>query len=646
MGMALAIAGVAILRKPSHSCDVRLRHSAQAVPSPVVTDDSIFRKDKESMRMFPKARVARLAMPAVAFLFASPFASASVTVALSPTQVSLPANGTQSFTAAVSGSSDQNVTWLVNGVPGGAPSMGTISANGVYTAPAGASASFTATVTAQAEAAPLATGSASVAVAASTFSGPVYYVATTGSDSAGGSATAPWRTIQHAMNTVPAGATVQVAGGTYNELVTINRSGSATAGYITLTSAPGQLATIDGHGLGVPQGEQGLITLQNASYVRVIGLQLQNYTYNSSSLVPAGIFIEGAGDHIEIRNNHIHNIVTTVQTSSGDAFGLAVYGQSATPISNLIIDGNELDHLTTGYSESLTVNGNVQNWQVTHNRVHDNNNIGIDAIGFEGTAPAGSVDQARNGWIAGNTVYNITSTTNPAYNDQPGADGIYVDGGTQITIEQNSVQAADLGIELASEHKGHDTSYVTARNNLVFDSAIAGISIGGYSSSAGGTDHCNIVNNTLFENDTTQSGSGEFQVQYHASNNVFANNVLYANGQGLLVNSFVSYSTAPVRLENDLFYTSDGGASANWTWNNQSISDLDSFQQASGSESGGLLADPQLVNVATPNLSLSAGSPGIGSGVNLGLALEGAYDYAGSPRATNSGVIDRGAYQN
>jgi hypothetical protein len=598
----------------------------------------------ESMSLFPNKRMAALAVMMASSYVAA--ASATVTVAVSPAQVSLSANGTQQFSATVAGSSDQNVTWLVNGVPGGAPSLGSISANGVYTAPAGASSSFTATISAQAEAAAQATGNATVAVAAATYTGTVYYVATTGSDSANGSASAPWRTIQHAVNSVPAGATVQVAGGTYNELVTITHSGSASAGYLTLQSAPGQMATIDGTGLGVPQGQQGLITLQNVSYVRVIGLQLQNYTSNSASLVPLGLYIYGAGDHIEIRNNHIHNIVTTVKTSSGDAFGLAVYGTATTPISNLIIDGNELDHLTTGYSESLAVNGNVQNWQVTHNRVHDNNNIGIVAIGFENTAPTTSLDQARNGWIAGNTVYNISSTTNPAYNYQPSADGIYVDGGTHITIEQNSVQAADVGIELASEHFGHDTSYITARDNLVLDSTIAGISIGGYSSSMGGTDHCNIVNNSLFENDTAMSGSGEFQVQYHASNNLFANNILYANGQGLLVNSFVSSSTAPVVLQNDLFYTSDNGASAYWIWNNNTYTALGDFQQASGSEAQGLLADPLFVSTSMPNLQLSAGSPAIGSGVNLGLGLEGAYDYAGSARTASGGSIDRGAYQN
>ena len=43
-----------------------------------------------------------------------------------------------------------------------------------------------------------------------------YYVATTGSNSANGSATAPWATIQQAANEVKAGDTVYVAPGTYN----------------------------------------------------------------------------------------------------------------------------------------------------------------------------------------------------------------------------------------------------------------------------------------------------------------------------------------------------------------------------------------------------------------------------------------------
>ncbi|MFX9181031.1 hypothetical protein ABTN76_19975, partial [Acinetobacter baumannii] len=89
---------------------------------------------------------------------------------------------------------------------------------------------------------------------------------------------------------------------------------------------------------------------------------------------------------------------------------------------------------------------------VSNNIIHDNNNIGLDAIGFEGTAPSASYDQARNGQIVGNVVYDITSYYNSAYGKQYAADGIYVDGGTQIIIERNIVHHADLNMEFASEH--------------------------------------------------------------------------------------------------------------------------------------------------------------------------------------------------
>ena len=71
--------------------------------------------------------------------------------------------------------------------------------------------------------------------------------------------------------------------------------------------------------------------------------------------------------------------------------------------------------MTTGCSETMSINGNVQYWTVSNNLIHDNNNIGIDAIGFEGTSPNSATDQARDGSIVGNTVYNITSYGNPAY---------------------------------------------------------------------------------------------------------------------------------------------------------------------------------------------------------------------------------------
>ncbi len=60
----------------------------------------------------------------------------TVSVAISPTSATLNANGTQQFTATVTGSNNTSVTWLVNNVTGGSASTGTISTSGLYTAPA------------------------------------------------------------------------------------------------------------------------------------------------------------------------------------------------------------------------------------------------------------------------------------------------------------------------------------------------------------------------------------------------------------------------------------------------------------------------------------------------------------------------------
>jgi hypothetical protein len=60
----------------------------------------------------------------------------NVSVSVSPNTATVRAGLSQPFTATVTGTSNTNVTWQVNGVTGGLPTTGTISSTGVYTAPA------------------------------------------------------------------------------------------------------------------------------------------------------------------------------------------------------------------------------------------------------------------------------------------------------------------------------------------------------------------------------------------------------------------------------------------------------------------------------------------------------------------------------
>jgi hypothetical protein len=217
--------------------------------------------------------------------------------------------------------------------------------------------------------------------------------------------------------------------------VTIARSGSDAAGPIVLQAMPGDAAIIDGSGLPIPGGQYGLVTLVDASHVVVRGLELRNYATASTANVPIGLYVTGAGSDIRVERTHIHDIRTTASGCAANAFGLKVDGTRAPEsISDLVIADNEIDHLVLGCSESFSLDGNVERWTIERNHVHDANNIGIGAIGFEGVAPDPAFDQARDGTIRDNVVHDITSFGNPAYGDEYAADGIYVDGGTRITI--------------------------------------------------------------------------------------------------------------------------------------------------------------------------------------------------------------------
>ncbi len=60
----------------------------------------------------------------------------TVSVSVSPNLVNVRIGGTQTFSASVSGTSSQTVTWQVDNVTGGSAATGAIDSSGVYTAPA------------------------------------------------------------------------------------------------------------------------------------------------------------------------------------------------------------------------------------------------------------------------------------------------------------------------------------------------------------------------------------------------------------------------------------------------------------------------------------------------------------------------------
>jgi uncharacterized protein (DUF1800 family) len=72
----------------------------------------------------------------------------NISVSVTPVNATVRGGATQTFAAAVAGSTNTNVTWSVNGTAGGSAALGTINAAGLYTAPNNLPTPNTVTVTA------------------------------------------------------------------------------------------------------------------------------------------------------------------------------------------------------------------------------------------------------------------------------------------------------------------------------------------------------------------------------------------------------------------------------------------------------------------------------------------------------------------
>jgi len=408
---------------------------------------------------------------------------------------------------------------------------------------------------------------------------------------------------------------------------------------------------VDGTGLTPPNYESALFWLTDKAYIIIQGFELRNYITSNQNATPAGIYVEGASHDIQILNNTVHAIQNNYNGAAADAFGIAFYGTGSSvssAITNVLVSGNNIYQLKTGSSETMTFNGNVSGIQVLNNTVHDTNNIGIDFIGFEGTCPTASLDQARNATCRGNVVYNIDTNGNPAYKNgsgyDPSADGIYVDGGANITIDRNIVSACDLGIEIASEHATHYASNCIVRDNFIHHCYTTGISTGGYDSSVGYSLNCTFTNNTLYENDTLQQGNGEIELQYNVTNCTFKNNILYANSQDLLMSNAYAQNSGNV-VDYNVYYCDDGDTNAQWQWKNATSTGFSAYKSAAGNDAHSTFANPLLILGGTaPNLHIQPAAPAVDAGDPTFVSGTDELDIDGGPRIVNSRV-DIGAQE-
>lgn len=443
--------------------------------------------------------------------------------------------------------------------------------------------------------------------------------------------------IQTALNGANAGDRIVIHAGTYPENISIVGKTN-----LTITSFGDGEVIILGNG-----NDDHTFWIQNSSSITISNLTIKN---QRKLIWSTGITVTGTGNNIQIIGNKLTDI--SYRSGAFDATdnpdnhnahfagvnAISVVGDNAgTAITNVIIKDNEVSYCMTGWSEAIALKGNVNGFTVENNKVHHITNIGIDAFGLGEFPAITSNNQARNGTIIRNEVYNCICN----YTDNG---GIYVDGGLNIAIMNNKVYNNVFGITIGCENQMNKpdgaTESIEVRNNLVYNNRMAGIMVG-----TGGDDdglqgitrYCKVTGNTFVKNGTGNQYASEFVLQ-NAHHIEFYNNIFY--GLWPQIGS-VALGTSSNTFGQNIFYSGSAvtvtfSKETSSGWGNQSFAAFKTDHSDASSTS----VDPKLVNatIASLDAHLQSTSPAINAGKPGFVLIANEKDLDLQSRVAGSGI--------
>ncbi len=364
-----------------------------------------------------------------------------------------------------------------------------------------------------------------------------YYVATTGNDSNSGSSSSPFLTVQRGVNAASAGDTVYLRGGTYNQTVSISKSGSSGSP-ITISGYPGETAIIDGQKT-IPADSNTALFYVWANYVTLQDLTIQNSH-------AAGLYLFGNNNQA-LRVKSYRNYGSGIMVSAG---GYSLVSDCEVYYNSTI---NEFGYTPTGYwGAGLTVARNsVHHATVRRNKVWNNWGEGLST--FESSYTTAEDNIVWDNW---STNLYISDTTYSIFRRN------------LVYMSSNSAIAAYGGAKFGLL-MGDEVS--TSSNNTVINNFVLG-GDRAFSCCSGATN--NFIANNTFANGWT------------ASVQIWDGGV-YTNSQ-FLNNVVLQDSSAPVAYFGS---TVTGMTKGNNMWSKTPPS------AASGS--GDIIADPQLRRTGT-----------------------------------------------
>jgi hypothetical protein len=378
-----------------------------------------------------------------------------------------------------------------------------------------------------------------------------------------------------------------------------------------------------------------MLSITDKSHLTFENIIIQNLAVayaKGISLNTAGGGVTGVTfRNITVRNMGWTSDASDLPDESDNAWAIYIRGQSGA-ITDLTIDGCSIHDNVIGYSEAVTIGGNVEGFHITNCTVYDNTNIGIHVSGndLNGIGP-------RDGHISGNTCYgNMSPIALSA--------GIYLDGSHDVVVEKNSCFQNPIGIEVGCEKDG-SAEYIRVKNNLIYDNQYTGLAVGGYTTdTTGQVLYSTFRNNTIFQNNALNMGIGEITVS-KASNCVFEDNIVYSNSQNILMTMLDIQPQDGNIVNYNCWYTPSGNQNnLIFYWGLSTYHSFNAYKNGTGQDSNSMFSNPVFGSLLLPlpELSLLGSSLCINTGNPVLQISAGETDFDGNPRVVGS-FVDMGA---
>lgn len=191
---------------------------------------------------------------------------------------------------------------------------------------------------------------------------------------------------------------------------------------------------------------------------------------------------------------------------------------------------------------------------------------------------------ARNGVCRGNFVKNARSNMEGGY-----AAGIYVDGGKDIVIEENTVTECDMGIDIGAENKGIVVSGITVRRNRIFINDKAGIALGGYEAKVGRVKNCQVVDNVFYHNTMSKKAQGELWLQQSSENTITGNSFWVRDGSKMVAADRGGLKNT---INKNNWWCENGQEGIRWQWGDDPSTGYQGYQKASGQDADSTFSRP------------------------------------------------------